>query len=205
MSSIDIFYTINQTDIDKISSDQSDNLIDFNTISNEEIERLDFNDCSIIKQAALTPLPTFEYFNSLDAKKQKQELRSLYMKISLNAEICQHQQTIAFQMFKNFPFCDISEQNIKSSVDKSSNRIDFSEYHKESIQHLDFDDPSVLEQISLSPLPTFDDIDVKEKRFECKKLLHKLLISSTACEDHRERFFFMFKKITKARFDGTDN
>ena len=71
MSSADNSYMINHIDIDKISSEQSDNLIDFNTISDEEIKRFDFNDCSIIKQAALTPLPTFEYFNSLDAEKQK--------------------------------------------------------------------------------------------------------------------------------------
>ena len=106
------------------------------------------------------------------------------------------------------PSREISGQNIKSSADKSDNRgnqEDFSEFDEKNIQHLDFNDPSVLERIKLSPFPTFDNIDVKEERFEYKKLYYKLLASHAACEDHRERFFLLSKKIMKAQFAGTDN
>lgn len=71
--------------------------------------------------------------------------------------------------------------------------LDYSSMTADSISELDPDDPNILTQLGLTPLPDYSNLDDEEKYVQLKNQYKKLLLMSSVLEYQRERTFNSLK------------
>lgn len=97
------------------------------------------------------------------------------------------------------PIKQTASKQIKATVtgksSKKGNEIDFGSLDRSNINKLDAEDPSVLKQLNIDPLPDYDDLEGAQQYLKYRALFMKMLVSSSVIDSFREKLFEKLKKL----------
>jgi len=87
-----------------------------------------------------------------------------------------------------------NKSSTKNGTNKGTNKLDFGNMTGADLSKINAEDPAILKQLNIDPLPDFDNLDPKEALAENKKLFYKTLVYGAIIESHREKLLNRIKE-----------